>query len=276
MKGFRYFREITVGFFLLIWLILMGLPFYFMVISSLKNQREIMTRPAWTLPVEPTLSNYQLVLESPVFFRYFFNSVVVITISVLLILVVAAMASYVFARLPFRFSRLLFMVIVAGFVIPIHTTLVPVYLLTNAIGLYDTRWALVGPYVAFNLPISVFILTEFMRQIPHEMEEAAHIDGSNYLNTFWRIIVPLSKPGFVTLAIYNAVTLWNEFVFAFVLISKPDNRTLPLAIWEYQGEFGMNIPAIMSVLTLSALPLIVIYIFGQERVTRGMMAGALK
>ncbi len=115
-----------------------------------------------------------------------------------------------------------------------------------------------------------------MRQIPRELEEAAYIDGSNYLSTFWRVILPLSKPGLVTLAIYNAVTLWNEFVFAFVLIARPSNRTLPLAIWEYQGEFGMNIPAVMAVLTLSTLPLIVIYIFGQERVTRGMMAGALK
>ena len=96
------------------------------------------------------------------------------------------------------------------------------------------------------------------------------------MNTFWRIMLPLSRPGLATLTIYNAVVLWNEFVFAFVLITSPKNRPLPLAIWEYQGEYSMNVPAIMSVLTLSALPLIAIYVFGQERVIKGMMAGALK
>lgn len=276
MTGYRYLYEFLKGLLLIVWLVLMGLPFFFMVNASFKNQREAMMSPAWDFPENLTFDNYEAVLKSNTFFQYFLNSVTVISISVVLILVVSAMASYIFARLPFRFSRLLFMVIVAGFVIPIHSTLVPVYLLTNDLGLYDTRWALIGPYVTFNLPISIFILTEFMRQIPRELEEAAYLDGSNFLNTFLSIILPLSKPGLVTLAIYNSVTLWNEFVFAFVLIAKTENRTLPLAIWEYQGEFGMNIPAVMSVLTLSALPLIIVYIFGQERVTRGMMAGALK
>jgi raffinose/stachyose/melibiose transport system permease protein len=115
-----------------------------------------------------------------------------------------------------------------------------------------------------------------MRQIPKELEEAARIDGSSTLGIFWRIILPLSKPGLVTLAIYNSVILWNEFVFAFVLITSPENRPLPLAIWEYQGQYAMNVPAIFAVLTLSSLPLIVVYIFGQERIVAGIMAGALK
>jgi raffinose/stachyose/melibiose transport system permease protein len=166
--------------------------------------------------------------------------------------------------------------IVAGLVIPLHVTLIPVYLLTKQIGLYDSLWALLGPYVAFNLPLSIFILTEFMRVIPRELEDAARIDGCGPMATFWRVILPLSTPGLATLAIYNAVVLWNEFVFAFVLITSPQNRPLPLAIWEYQGEYAMNVPAIMGVLTLSALPLIAIYILGQERVIKGMMAGALK
>ena len=169
-----------------------------------------------------------------------------------------------------------FILVIAGLVIPVHVTLIPVYLLTKQIGLYNSLWALLGPYVAFNLPLSVFILTEFMRHIPRELEEAARIDGSGPMRTFFWIILPLSTPGLATLAIYNAVILWNEFVFAFVLITTPRNRPLPLAIWDYQGQYSMNIPAIMAVVTLSALPLILVYIVGQERVLKGMMAGALK
>jgi raffinose/stachyose/melibiose transport system permease protein len=170
----------------------------------------------------------------------------------------------------------LFAIVVAGLVIPVHVTLIPVYLLTTKLGIYDTLWALIGPYVAFNLPISVFVLTEFMREIPRELEEAAKMDGAGPLGIFLRVILPLSGPGLATVGIYNAVALWNEFVFAYVLTSSPARRTLPLAIWDYQGQYSANIPLIMSVLSLSALPLILIYIVAQERVTGGMMAGAIK
>jgi raffinose/stachyose/melibiose transport system permease protein len=210
------------------------------------------------------------------FFIFLLNSLVVVTVSVILIVIISAMASYVFARIKFRFSGVLFALIVAGLVIPIHVTLIPVYLLTISVGLYDKIWALVGPYVAFNIPISIFILTEFMRQIPGELEDAARIDGCGPMRAFFQIFLPLSRPGLAAIAIFSAVALWNEFVFAFVLTSSTNNRTLPLAIWEYQGEYSANIPMIMSVLTLSALPLIIAYLFGQEGFVKGMMAGALK
>lgn len=260
-----------------VWFFIAGTPFYFMAMTGLKERFELFAGGSvFALPQNPTLSNYEHVLTTGTFFTFLGNSVLIVTVSVVLILLISAMASYVFARIPFRLSRLLFVLIIAGLVIPLHVTLIPVYLLTRSIGLYDSLWALLGPYVAFNLPLSVFILTEFMRQIPREMEEAARIDGSGPMGTFFRIMLPLSKPGLVTLAIYNAVILWNEFVFAFVLITSPRNRPLPLAIWEYQGQYAMNIPAIMAVVTLSALPLIIVYILGQERVIKGMMAGALK
>lgn len=260
-----------------IWLLIAGVPFYLMAMTGFKQRLELMSGGSvFDLPLEPTIEPYRIVLFEGPFFRYMLNSVVVVGVSVALILLISAMASYVFARLPFRGSAALFSLIIAGLVLPLHVTLIPVYLLTRAVGFYVTLWALIGPYVALNLPLSIFILTEFMRAIPREMEEAAHIDGSGPMQTFWHIILPLSTPGLATLAIYNVVALWNEFVFAFVLILDPLKRTLPLAIWEYQGEYAMNIPAIMAVLTLSALPLILIYIFSQERVVRGLMAGALK
>ncbi len=271
---FNHGLLLTFGF---IWLVIAGAPFYLMAMTGFKQRFELMSGGSvFDIPLEPTLQSYQDVLLEGSFFRYMFNSIIVVTVSVVLILIISAMASYVFARLPFKGSSAVFAFIIAGLVLPLHVTLIPVYLLSRAFGIYDTLWALVGPYVALNLPLSIFILTEFMRSIPRELEEAARIDGSGPMRTFWSIILPLSTPGLATLAIYNAVALWNEFVFAFVLILDPQKRTLPLAIWEYQGEYSMNIPAIMAVLTLSALPLVLIYIFSQERVVKGLMAGALK
>ncbi len=257
------------------WLLAAGLPYYFMVQSGFKTQFELLSAPFWALPKEWTLQNYRTVLEGT-FIHSLLNSVLVVSLSVLLILIVASMAAFAFSRLQFRFSRPLFAIVVAGLVIPVHVTLIPVYLLTTKMGIYDTLWALIGPYVAFNLPISVFVLTEFMREIPRELEEAAKMDGAGPVSIFLRVILPLSGPGLATVGIYNAVALWNEFVFAYVLTSSPARRTLPLAIWDYQGQYAANIPLIMSVLSLSALPLILIYIVAQERVTGGMMAGAIK
>jgi len=269
--------QIVALLFALVWLFITGTPFYFMALTGFKGRFELFSGGSvFAFPTNPSLDNYREVLVRGTFFRYLGNSLLIVAVSVVLILALSAMASYVFARIPFRLSRVLFGLIIAGLVIPLHVTLIPVYLLTRQLGIYDSLWALLGPYVAFNLPLSIFILTEFMRAIPRELEEAARIDGSGPMHTFFRVILPLSTPGLATLAIYNAVILWNEFVFAFVLITSPQNRPLPLAIWEYQGEYSMNIPAIMAVLTLSALPLIAVYIVGQERVVKGIMAGALK
>jgi raffinose/stachyose/melibiose transport system permease protein len=257
------------------WLMIAGMPFYFMIQSGFKTQGDLLSHPFWTLPQRWALENYRTVLEGP-FLRSLLNSVIVVSVSVTLILLVASMAAFAFARMDFRLNRPLFAAIVAGLAIPAHVTLIPVYLLTTRLGLYDTLWALIGPYVAFNLPLAVFVLTEFMRHIPRELEEAARLDGAGNVAFFWRIALPLSRPGLATVGIYNAVALWNEFVFAYVLTSSPARRTLPLAIWDYQGQYAANIPLIMALLSLSALPLILIYIVAQERVISGMMAGAIK
>ena len=259
----------------ILWLLVAFVPFYFMLLTGFKESMELMTRPVWAFPNQPTVENFSTVLSSR-FFRFLLNSTIVVSASILLVVIISAMAAYVFARIRFRFSSVLFVFIIAGLIVPIHVTLIPVYLLTTRVGIYDTLFALIGPYVAFSLPISIFILTQFMRQIPYELEDAARIDGCGPMGSFFRVILPLSRPGLATIAIFNAVALWNEFVFAFVLTSSPSTRTLPLAIWDFQGQYSANIPLIMAVLTLSALPLIIAYIVFQEQLVKGIMAGALK
>ena len=141
---------------------------------------------------------------------------------------------------------------------------------------YDSIWALIGPYVAIGIPISVFILTGFMKGIPKEIEEAASIDGCGKIKMFFTIILPMAKPGLSTLAIYNGVNMWNEFIFAYTLTQSRENRTLPLAVWEFQGQYSMNTPMIMAVLTLTVFPMIILFILAQDKLVKGMTAGAVK
>ena len=259
----------------LFWLAVTTMPFLFMVMTTFKTQEESYSSSVWALPESLNFVNYRDVLSGP-FLAYLKNSVMVVAISVVLIMLISAMAAYAFARIRFRLNDTLFGLIVAGMIVPIHITLVPIYLMTRHMGLYDSPFALIGPYVATSLPISVFILTEFMRQIPKELEEAARLDGCGPFTIFFKIFFPLSGPGLSTIAIYNAIMLWNEFIFAYVLTSSTSTRTLPLAIWDYQGQYTANIPAILAVVTLTSLPLVVAYAFGQEKIVKGMMAGSLK
>jgi len=261
--------------FAVLWLLIATLPFVFMLLTSVKSQADIYSTPVWALPKVFDFSNYVSVLQGP-FFTYLRNSVLVVVLSTAITLLLSSMAAFAFARLRFRLNGLLFSLVIAGLIVPVHVTLIPIYLMTRSLGLYDTPFALVGPYVAFSLPISIFILTEFMRQIPREMQEAAEIDGAGPVTLFARVFLPLCTPGLATVAIYNGINMWNEFIFAYVLTSSPQNRTLPLAIWDFQGQYSANIPAILAVVTLTTLPLIVAYIFGQERIIQGMMAGSVK
>ncbi|WP_233873205.1 carbohydrate ABC transporter permease [Paraburkholderia adhaesiva] len=275
MSKKRRFPRVGIPLLALIWLAVTTLPFIFMVASSMKTQEENFSTPVWAPPGHLYFGNYAAVMQGP-YFTYFRNSVFVVGVSVLMIVVFSAMAAYVFARMRFRLNKPLFALIVAGMIVPLHSTLVPIYLLTRNLGLYDTPFALFGPYVALSLPVSIFILTEFMRQIPRELEEAAQLDGCSPFRIFWRIFFPLSGPGLATVAIFNGIGLWNEFIFAYILTSTSEHRTLPLAIWDFQGQYASNIPSMLAVLVLTSLPLIVAYAFGQERVIKGMMAGSLK
>lgn len=249
-------------------------PYVYMVLTALKPQSEFLRNPIG-LPTTPTLSNFKLIL-TPEFGRYFTNSVVVSIVCVSATLVLAAMASYPLSRMRFRLNRSLFLFFTGGMMIPVHTTLIPLYVMTVKLGYIDTIYALMGPYVAFSLPISIFILTEFFREIPEEILEAARIDGCSSYRTFLSILVPLATPALVTVAIYNFIFVWNEFIFALVLTSSPSSQTLPLGLRNFYGEFMVNVPGMMAALTLATLPVLIFYFLAQEKVIKGLTAGAIK
>lgn len=251
------------------------MPFVFMVLNSFKEKFEMLTKGVFQLPDKLNWSNYTEVLTGG-FGNYFKNSVIVLAISLILLLFISACASYPLARFKFKMAQPIYAIIVACMSIPVHITLIPVFKMSKSTGLYDTIWSLVGPYVAFAVPISVFILTSFMKEIPREIEESAEIDGCGKIQMFFSMILPLSKPGMATLAIYNGVNMWNEFSFVNTLTQSAQNRTLPLAIWEFQGQYSMNTPMIMAVLTLTLLPMVIMFIIFQDKLVKGMTAGAVK
>lgn len=251
------------------------LPFVFMVLNSFKTKFEMLTKGVFSPPAALNFKNYRGVLEGG-FVRYFGNSTFVLLLSLALILLVAACAAYPLARFRFRLNGLIYGLIVACMAIPIHITLIPVFQMTKRAGIYDSLLALIGPDVAFAIPISVFILTNFMKGIPMEIEESAEIDGCSKYRMFFQIILPLAKPGISTLAIYNGVNIWNEFSFSYTLTQSVENRTLPLAVWDFQGQYAMNTPMIMAVLTLTVLPMILLFLFAQDKLIKGMTSGAVK
>ena len=257
------------------WLVVSFMPFVFMVLNSFKEKFEMLTKGVFQLPDKLQWSNYVEVLTGG-FGNYFKKSVIVLAVSLILLLFIAACASYPLARFKFKLADPIYALIVACMSIPVHITLIPVFKMSKATGLYDSIWALIGPYIAFAVPISVFILTSFMKEIPREIEESAEIDGCGKIQMFFSMILPLAKPGLATLAIYNGVNMWNEFSFAYTLTQSAQNRTLPLAIWEFQGQYSMNTPMIMAVLTLTLLPMIIMFIIFQDKLVKGMTAGAVK
>ena len=258
------------------WMLVTFVPFSFMVMTGFKQKIETIMYGAFHMPEKFYPDNYKGVITDPAFWTYFRNSVIVLVISLAILLFISACAAYPLSRFKFKLRGPIYFLIVAAMSVPMHVTLIPVFNMTINMGLYDTIWALIPTNVAFATPISVFILTGFMSGIPKELEEAADIDGCGRFGRFFKVILPLSTPGLSTLAIYNGVNMWNEFIFAFTLTQSESNRTLPLALWNYQGQYSSNTAMIMACLTLSVLPMIILFIFMQEKLVKGMMAGAVK
>lgn len=258
-----------------LWLLVALIPFIFMVMNSFRKQFDMLAQGVFHLPDPWNFNNYVEIVTHG-FFGYFLRSVLVVGASLILMLIIASCAAYPLSRMNFKMRGLVYSGIVAMMSVPMHVTLIPIFKMTTDMGLYDSLKALIGPYVTFALPMSVFILTAFMMTIPKEVEESAEIDGCNKYQNFFKIIMPLSKSGLSTLAIYNGVSMWNEFAFANTLLQTPARKTLPLALGQFKGEHAMDIPIILSVLVLSVLPMIILFIIFQDKLVKGMMAGAVK
>lgn len=253
------------------------LPMVWLLYTSLKNNQEIFAS-AWSLPKAAHWANFTYAWQRAQIGQYFFNSAFIGAISVTLILLVSAMAAYALTRFPFRGSRAIFMAFLAGLMVPTQLALVPLFFLVNSMHLLDTYTGVVLVYIAYSLPFTVFVLAGFFRTLPHELAEAACIDGCTQVQAFWRVMLPIAKPGLITAAIFNFLGIWNEYLFALVLISTERMRTLPLGlanllmVTHYESNWG----ALFAGLVIVMIPTLLAYSLLQGHLTKGITAGALK
>ncbi len=258
----------------LIWLAVVLIPVSYAVVQTFKTQSDALSSNPWSLST-PTLSNYQTVWGTQLL-RYLLNSVVTSVGAVLLSLLLGSLAAYALSRLPHRFNIVLYLLFVSGLAVPIYAAIIPIYRFEAVTtGLYDTLPGLLLPYAGTGLPITIFILTAFMRGIPDELEQAMQMDGAGVLRRYLQLALPLARPAMATVAVYTFINNWNNFVLPLVLTQSDDERTLPLAVWNYQGQYGMNVPMVLTVVVLSTLPLLVFYILQRRNFIEGLTAGAL-
>lgn len=259
-------------------------PMVWLVSTSLKDSWSIFKNP-WSLPTAPQWINYKNAMEKGALASKIWNSALVDSVALMLILLFSAMAAYVLARFRFRANRPLFFLFLSGMTIPVFLMAVPLFALMNKLHipginlpLLGTKSGLVVVYVAYSLSFTIFVLTGFFRSLPWELAEAATIDGCTPGQIFWKIMLPLAKPGLATAGIFVFIGLWNEYPLALVLISNEANHTLPLGIanltmtQKYAADWG----ALFAGLTVGVLPTLVFYTLFQRQIQEGMTAGAVK
>jgi raffinose/stachyose/melibiose transport system permease protein len=256
-----------------IWLAVVIVPIYWILITSFKQQSDYFTANPFAPATEPTLDNYQLVVESD-FPRYFVNSVVVTLGAVVPAVLVSFMAAYAIVRSGHgRFLRSVNSLFLMGLAIPQQAVVIPVYLIIIRMQMYDTLMAIILPSIAFAIPLSVLVLSNFIRDIPKELFESMRLDGASDWRTLWSLAFPLTRPALVTVTIYNGLIIWNGFLLPLILTQSPSQRTLPLALWTFQGQYSVNVPAVLASVVLTTLPILILYAVGRRQLLSGLTAG---
>ncbi|QHQ61352.1 ABC transporter permease subunit [Anaerocolumna sedimenticola] len=252
-------------------------PLVWMFYSSLKEKREFNAN-VMGLPKSPDFHNYINILTNKDYhiFESVINSFRTTIISVFLIVIFGFIIGYILARIKFPGNRLLYVVFLMGMLIPIHSLLVPVYVVFTRSGLGNQWFTLIMPYVAFGFPIAIFLVEGYVKGIPVALEEAAAIDGSSFSRTLFSIILPMCKPILTTIAIIQTFSCWNEFSFALVLIKDPRLQTVPLAVTQFTGQFSSDYTKIMAAMLITMAPIVIFYFIFSKQIIQGMVAGAVK
>jgi len=252
-------------------------PMLWLIFASFKSSREIFEHP-WAMAHTLHWENFADAWVGAGIGRCFINSVFVTALSMFFILFIGAMAAYALARFVFRGRGTISAVFMSGMMFPVFLGIVPLFLLLGNLGMLDNYLGLITVYVAYSLSFTIFILTGFFRSLPHELAEAGLIDGCSQFVVFWRIMLPLAKPGLVAAGIFNFFGIWNEFPLAIVIISSTELRTLPLGIQNLLmvQHYETNWGALFAGLLIVMIPTLIVYLLFQRQITEGLTAGALK
>lgn len=263
--------------FLYIWVVFILFVLCWIVLASLKTNQELF-ESFWKLPASLQWENYYTAWVQSDLVSYFFNSVVVVIFSVLGIVLVSAPASYVLSRFKFPGREPLTISFILGIGIPYQAVLIPIYLLLLKIGLINSLTGLIIVYIALSLPFTIFILTGFFQTLPREMEEAAAIDGASQNTIFWKVMLPMARPGLITVTILNAVTLWNEFLLAKAYINVNEKYTLSVGLYQfYQSmQYNSDWVSLFAGVVIIVFPILIFFLWLSDRIIEGMTAGSGK
>ena len=255
----------------IVWLI----PLAWTVDTALKVESETTTVPVtWIPPSGFTLESFGEILAGGNMLRWYFNSFLTSSIITLAVVLLASLAAFGFSRIAFRGRTFLFFVIVAGLIIPPQILIVPLFTEMDALGLVDTYWGIILPQIA--APIAVFIFKQFFDGIPHELEDAARVDGASRLRVYWQIWMPLSRPAIAAVAIFIFVLSWKNFLWPFIVVTNTDMMTIPVGIATVQSSYGVRYADIMASAILGGLPLVIVFLFFQRQIVQGIANTGLK
>lgn len=251
-------------------------PLVWLVDFSLCKSGDLFGSYILKWPSDPQFINYKTAWIDGKIPQYLFNSVFINLSTIVFTVLFALMMSYALIRMKWKIRKGVMTFILLGLMIPIHATLLPNFITFKTVGLQDSYLSLIIPYVAFGLPLAVFILSGFLESIPRAIEEAAIIDGCGIFRIIFSIILPITRPAISTVVIMTFLNTWNEFIMAATYLSSDKYKTLPFAVYNFAGQYASNYAVQFAVMALVALPSLVIYILMNEQITKGAMAGAVK
>lgn len=251
-------------------------PLIWLLDFSLASSNEMFTSGLLIIPETIHWDNYVKAFVDGHFLLYLKNSVLINGLAVILVMVFSVMSAFACRRMQWKLSGFVKTLLLMGMMIPIHATLLPNYKIYSMIGITDTMWALLIPYVAFSLPQGLFLTTGFLEAIPVELEEAAVMDGCGIYRVLFQIITPMLKPSLATVAIMTFLNNWNEFMMASTYLSSPKWKTLPFSVLEFTGQYSSNYAVQFAVMALTAAPAVIVYIILNKHITKGVAMGAVK
>lgn len=270
-KIYYYFKWIII----IIFVIYAIFPFLWLVLTSLKTNAELLDNP-FSLPNKFQFKNYKEAVSSAGLGQLILNSLIISSIATFINIIISSMFAYSISRHNFFGGNFLFLMVVSGILVPLNALIIPYFAIINYLNLYDTRIGLILVYCAVGLPVSIYILTEFFKSIPKEIEEAAVVDGCNFLQRYTKIMLPLSVPGLMTAGTFQFILCWNEFIYAMLLTSSKNIRTIQFGISYFTNEFFSDYVSMFAAIVISIIPSIAVFILFQERVITGLTAGAVK
>lgn len=274
MKKIR-FADFILYFILMIATLIFVFPLVWVFYNSFKSNSELFANP-WNLAQNFSLENYIYAWKQANIGRYFLNSVIVCGISLVLCLILSSAAGYALTRLKWKLSDTVLMIFLVGMMIPIHSTLIPLFLMFSKMGIINSHLSLIVPYTVSGMPIAIFIMTGFLKSFPAEIEESAVIDGASMLTVFFHITLPVAKPSIATVAIYTFVSMWNELNYALVFLSDQRKMTVPIGLNAFKGQYSTNYVALFAAVMITILPSLIVFSVFNKQVIEGMTSGAVK